>query len=65
MIGWLKDKLIPGPQEISSAAEALRAHLEPLEHVTGTKRDIARRLTRFVLSGEGEGAVAVFLGQGN
>ena len=58
MLGWLKDKLIPGQQESSGAATALRAHFEPLEKVPGTKPHIAQRLTRFVLTGGGEGAVA-------
>lgn len=60
MFDWVKDKITSGLQGISNgkAAEALRARLEPIEKLPGAKKRIADRLTRFVLTGEDEGAVA-------
>jgi hypothetical protein len=60
MLEWLKDKVMAGLQggSNSKAAEELRAQFAPIEKLPGSNQRITERLTRFVLSGEGEGVVA-------
>src|SRR4029453_2087270 len=60
MFGWLKDKLGASWQiaEIAKAAEQLRAQFDPLEKLPGAKPALAERLTRYVITGEAEDAVA-------
>jgi uncharacterized protein DUF4132/HEAT repeat protein len=58
MLDWLKNKVTAGKQETSKeiAGAELLAQLAPLNQVPGSR--IAERLTRFVLTGEDETAVA-------
>ena len=56
MFGWLKNKV----SDISkgSAAEALRDEFAPIEKLPGAESRLAERLTNFVLTGDGESAMA-------
>src|SRR5260221_6525582 len=60
MLGWIKDKVVAGLQEMSNAraGEELRAQFTPIEKLPGAPARLANRLARYVLLGEGEGVVA-------
>lgn len=58
MFDWLKNKVGMQGQSYTKAASLLEMQLTPLERIAGAGKRIAERLTRFVLTGEGEAVVA-------
>ena len=67
MFEWLKNKLSAGWQrdDIARAAEQLRTQFEPLKKLPGAKPNLAERLTRYVITGEEENAVAEVIAMQN